>query len=26
VLALTALPRHFLGRSAAFVHGWRHGT
>jgi hypothetical protein len=23
VLALTALPRHFLGRSAAFVHGWR---
>ena len=26
VLALTALPRYFLGRSAAFVHGWHHGA
>ena len=24
VLALTALPRYFVGRSAAFVHGMRH--
>jgi hypothetical protein len=26
VLAATALPRYFLGRSAAFVHGLRHGV